>query len=1031
MIQSIPIHVTEFFRDPEAWDVLTQSVLIPLIQGYAGNRSLRIWTPACSTGEEAYSLAMLLTEQMEQWEKPVDFRIFATDSSSDIIARASDGVFSTAAIQALSPARRERFFYAADGKYRVKKSLREKLVFAPQHLLADPAFSDLDLVTCRNILIYLKPAAIEQVLTQLHSSLRMGGYLFLGRSESLSPKQHGFEVVSLSWHLYRKIGPLTGVDIPLPKRLERLLQPSPPPPARAAERAHQAILEKFELPSVLIDDQFNVLRVFGDTDAFLHLPAGQPTLNLLELAKPSLRNDLERAAAQAFTEGQAVNVDGLVDTAGGESALSLRLTPLQQGEDGRSLRLLVSFVRTQPTRDRRSGQDAGTEPPPDNTAEQPPDNWQDAFRLTIEELETSGEELQVLNEELRTVNNQLNLSNEEVNKINAQLRDKILALETQSQVLSSGAVMTLFLDQELRVQWFTSAITALFPLRLADTGREITDFRPKFENPGFIDDVQAVMQTGELRENEVRTSEGRWFSCRIRPFRAGEAAATGVAITFNDITELKHYEERVVRRNAVLKGIARIFRKALTCQNEEELGHICLDVAQEVTQSRLGFIGEVNPLTHRLDTLAISDPVGEAGRMPVGSGQDPNLPPINVEMDDLYERVLRDGKSLIINEPSLHPDPIGTPPGHPLLKAFLGVPLLQVGQTFGMIGLSNRKGGYEAEHREAVEALAPVIVLAFLRKRAEDALSAELVAMKHLHVLSSVALTDISFQQLLEAALDAMMALHDADFGYVQMYDPQTKTLQIEVQRGFAPGFTEHLAEVDAQEATASGRALASDERIIVEDVEKAPADVPWVEVARRAGYRALQSTPLLMPDGKPIGMLSTHFRQPRRFTEAELTLTNLFAREIARIIAHARAEAALRESEHKYRELFNLIDEGFCIIEVLFDAHHQPVDYRFLEVNTAFEQQTGLIDDAAGKTMRSLRPDHEEHWFEIYGRIALTGEPIRFEKPDLALGRLYAVYAFRIGHPDEHNKVAILFRDITERDQSLEKKPFHALGHV
>lgn len=329
-----------------------------------------------------------------------------------------------------------------------------------------------------------------------------------------------------------------------------------------------------------------------------------------------------------------------------------------------------------------------------------------------------------------------------------------------------------------------------------------------------------------------------------------------------------------------------------------------------------------------------------------------------------------------------------------------------------MIGLGNREGGYEEEHREAVEALAPVIVLAFLRKRAEAALNAELAAMQQLHTLSSVTPEIVNFEQLLEAALDATMALHAADFGTVQMYDPQTQTLQIEAQRGFAPGFTEHLADLDAEGSTTSGRALASDQRILVEDVEKAPADVPWVVVARRAGYRALQSTPLLMPDGKPIGMLSTHFRHPHQFTEAELTLTDLFTREIARIIAHARAEEALRESEHKYRELFNLIDEGFCIIEVLFDAHNQPVDYRFLEVNAAFAQQTGLID-VEGKTMHSLQPDHEAYWFEIYGRIALTGELIRFEKPDLTLGRLYASYAFRIGYPDEH-KVAILFRDIT-----------------
>jgi two-component system CheB/CheR fusion protein len=664
LARNLPIHVTEFFRDPEAWEVLASDVIAPIQRNYPGDRPVRVWTPACSSGEEAYSITMLLAEQSD---KPADFQIFATDASPEIVARASRGVFSAADINAISPERRARFFSADGEKYRVDKRLREKLVFAPQHLLADPPFADVDLVTCRNFLIYLEPYAQKQVVALLHASLRMGGYLFLGRGESLPLHQDGFEVISPPWRIYRKIGPLVDTKIRFPKRLKHL------PPSRAsanlgAESAHRALLEEFNLPSVLIDTQFNILHVYGDTSPFLHLPPGQATLNLLAMVPLAWAAELQVSVQSALAEQRPVTVEGLQASQKNEATTSIKLTPIQSGEARSTARLLVSFIPS-PQADGRAlpGSEAPAlsgEPP----AEPRTEAWRDRLQFTTEELAASREELQVLNEELRAVNDQLNLSNEEINDVNVQLQAKTQELETQSHVLSSGAVKTLFLDKELRVRWFTPAIYALFPLRSYDTGRPITDLGPKFVDPHFIDDIQAVMRTGEPLEGEVRNVEGRWFLRRIGPFRTGSDQTTGVAITFTDITERK-------------------------------------------------------------------------------------------------------------------------------------------------------------------------------------------------------------------------------------------------------------------------------------------------------------------------------------------------------------QAEEALRESERLLRNLFNSIDEGFCIIEMIFDTNNTPVDYRFLEVNAMFEQQTGL-SDAEGKTMRSLKPHHEEHWFEIYGRIAVTGEPMRFEKPAVELGRYYQVYAFRIGQPNER-KVAILFRDITERVQS------------
>ncbi|WP_169740950.1 MULTISPECIES: chemotaxis protein CheB [Methylomicrobium] len=555
LVRSIPIHVTEFFRDPEAWDMLESKVIPPLIREHRGDRPVRVWTPACSSGEEAYSVAMLLAGQIDRLGEPADFRIFATDASPDIVARARRGVFSAAAVERISPERRMRFFYPYGGKYRIKKSLREKLVFAPQHLLADPPFADVDLVTCRNLLIYLEPYAQQRVVALLHASLRMGGYLFLGRGESLPLKQDGFETVSMPRRIYRKVAPLENSPVRFPKRLKRL-PPSHTSATLGAESAHRAVLEEFDLPSVLIDVQFNILHIYGDTSSFLRLPPGQPTLNLLAMVPPVWAADIRVAAQTVLSELQPVTMDRLREPQTAEGALRIKLTPIQSGEGESTSRLLVSFVRSN---------GSGTLAPRNGSGQTVPDVsaagpgtlpcWCDTLSLTIEELAASREELQVLNEELRAVNDQLNLSNEEINDVNARLHAKIQELETQSHVLSSGAVMTLFLDKELRVRWFTPAIGELFPLRLYDTGRQITELGPRFVDPHFIDDVQAVMRTGEPLEGEVCNMEGRWYLRRIGPFRTGNDKTAGVAITFTDITEHKRAEEEAQAQHNLLKTV--------------------------------------------------------------------------------------------------------------------------------------------------------------------------------------------------------------------------------------------------------------------------------------------------------------------------------------------------------------------------------------------------------------------------------------------------------------------------------------------
>lgn len=576
LIRGIPIHVTEFFRNPEAWGPLRENV-VPRLLDEAGDGPVRAWTPACATGEEAYSLAMLLAEEGEAAGRPASFQIFATDVAADVVARAGRGIFKPAAVKALSAQRRHRFFYAADGAFRVKRVLRERMVFAPQDLLADPPFADLDLVTCRNLLIYLEPDAARRVIHMLHASLRMGGCLFLGKGEALSPKQRGFEEVGPATRIYRKIGPAADTGIAFPRR------PSRPPAGRRSRRAvdapvHEAAAAQPDVPALLVDDQFQIIRLYGETRPFLRFRPGTPTLNLLDLLTPSIGVPLETAARQALADRRAVAADGLADPLTGALTLGVRVTPLDTSDDLGS-RLLVSFIR--------GGSAHDANPPSDDTTE-----WSEALRISREELEASREELQAVNEELRASNDQLNLAVDDLAAANAQLLGKIDELETQSNVLSSGAVMALFLDHELRVRWFTRGVGAFFPLTAADAGRRITDFAPRFGDRAFLDDVRAVMAEDEPREAEVATTEDRWFLRRIGPYRAPSGVMAGVAVTFTDISERNRVEaalresERTLRGNQVwLAAQKEAFQSAMNGEVLEASLGILIRAAVEQAES--------------------------------------------------------------------------------------------------------------------------------------------------------------------------------------------------------------------------------------------------------------------------------------------------------------------------------------------------------------------------------------------------------------------------------------------------------------
>ncbi len=565
------IHVTGFFRDPESWEALRRGVIAPLLRGRDAGIPVRAWVTACSSGEEAYSLAMMLIEEAEAAGVAPDIKVFATDLADRTLAQARAGVYPGGIESEIGPDRLSRFFAREDEVYRVRSGLRDRVVFAPQNILQDPPFSRLDIAACRNLLIYLEPEVQQRVLGLLHFGLREGGALFLGSSETVAGAEDLFEPVDKQARIFRRVGPTRhgAVGFPLPDALMPAAEAGGRAPAAGrmprprsgregerptlAELTRRTLLERHTPPAVTVNRDGRIAFYHGDTRPFLQQLTGEPTRELMLLARDGVRVAARAALLGAVARGErSTSSDGWLELEPGRrSRVTVVASPLIADEvpaEGAGY-FVVSFERT-----------GGSEPAPPDGPPGGPESAEELRRLrtelqgTIEDLQVSNEELkasheevvsvveeyQSANEELETSKEEMQSLNEELTTVNAQLRAKMEELQSTSgdlaSLLASTDIAVLFLDRGFRIRRYTAAIRGLMDLIAGDVGRPLAALSRRFDDPELDGDARAVLDRLAPIEREISGDDGRHYLRRALPYRTLDNRIDGVVVTFVDIT---------------------------------------------------------------------------------------------------------------------------------------------------------------------------------------------------------------------------------------------------------------------------------------------------------------------------------------------------------------------------------------------------------------------------------------------------------------------------------------------------------------
>jgi chemotaxis methyl-accepting protein methylase/PAS domain-containing protein len=660
LFKELLIGVTNFFRDPAVWEELRDVVLPEFLAHFPAGQTLRAWVPGCSTGEEAYSLAIVLREALETVKPkggPV-VQIFATDLDPDAIDRARQGLFPANIAADVTPERLSRFFVQAENGYRVGKGIRDLVTFAPQNLIMDPPFTKLDILSCRNLLIYLAPELQKKLLPLFHFSLNPGGLLILGSSESIGGHTRLFSAQSGKLRIFRRRETAPGevaVAFPTsfaasPAQAHGAAPKAPPAPESLQVQADRLLLQHYSPAAVLINDGGDILYISGRTGKYLEPAAGKANWNIFAMAREGLRHELLGAFQKAVRQKGEVTVRGIeIRGEGSVQAVDLTIEALTDPEALQGLVMVVFRDVTTPEAESTgrgrtaaaSGEAAEMKEEVRRAQEEvralreEMQTSQEESRAINEELQSANEELQSTNEELTTSREEMQSMNEELQTVNteqlARLDELAWATSDMNNLLNSTEIATVFLDKGLRVRRFTTGSERIYKLIPADVGRSLTDIVSTLLYPKLPDDVREVLRTLIFSEKQIATRDGCWFKVRIMPYRTQEDVIDGVVMTFTDITATKRLE-------AELRQGERNFRELFETMPFPAALH---EIVAEAAPDDYRFIA-VNTAFERLVGLPARELIGRAVREALPATANARI--------EAYDQVARSGEPEFLEE---------------------------------------------------------------------------------------------------------------------------------------------------------------------------------------------------------------------------------------------------------------------------------------------------------------------------------------------------------------------------------------------
>jgi chemotaxis methyl-accepting protein methylase len=600
LFNELLIGVTSFFRDPEMWENLKNKVLPSLVSERFNNQTLRAWVPACSTGEEAYSLAIIYREVIEKLKpsRNITLQLFATDLDRDAVEKAQRGFYPENIVADVSPTRIKRFFIQKEHGYEISKTIREMVIFAPQNLIMDPPFTRLDILSCRNLLIYLTPELQKKLIPLFHLTLNPGGILVLGSAETPGSFTDLFKPVVSKSKIYRRSeNALDYNAVEFPASFARTQKTGLPPanllkpPTNIQSLAEQLLLQSYSPAAILTNKNGDIIYISGRTGKYLEPAAGKANWNIFAMAREGLRYELSSAFQNAVRNNKTVKIRNIiVGTNGGTQALDLTVQPIKEPEALKGNMLIVFTELSSPLKPTVSGKG---KPLPAGTARvkeleleleqagQEIQSMREEMQTSQEELKSANEELQSTNEELQSMNEELTTSkeemqsmNEELQTVNHELQSKVDELTViyndVKNLFDSTDIGILFLDQALQVRRFTNQMSRITKLIASDIGRPITDIASELFYSEFAQDANQVLQTLLSMEKEIYITSGTWYLVRILPYRTVDNKIDGVVVTYRDITTARTLETKLRLAQTELEKRFTLQAKELE-QAEEDL----------------------------------------------------------------------------------------------------------------------------------------------------------------------------------------------------------------------------------------------------------------------------------------------------------------------------------------------------------------------------------------------------------------------------------------------------------------------------